>query len=158
MEEDHDFTEFEHIKTIYRRALLPWWIWGILLVYLAFKGVFLISDGYSLTQGYVFTFDIFRTAVLLPYPFYPIASVFLYILMLVSALILWLEKKKAAIVGLYCFGLMLALCAAILIKGMFAGHFFLRFEMIIFTDLVLRLSNVRKDWETASVSRYKEAV
>ena len=155
MEEDHDFSEFEAIKTTYRRSLLPWWIWGMLLLYAGFNALYLISDVYSFIKGYVFVYDMLRANVLIPYPYYPILSIFLYLFMLIAVIMLWLEKKKAPIIGLWCFGILLALCAAILIKGLFSGRFYLRIEMIIFIDLVLRLSDLRGEWETQSISRNK---
>ncbi|MFP9097475.1 hypothetical protein ACLI09_00345 [Flavobacterium sp. RHBU_24] len=157
MEEDHDFSEFEAIKTTYRRALLPWWIWAMLLLYAGFNALYLISDVYSLLNGYVFVYDMLRANVLIPYPYYPMLSVFLYLFMLITVFLLWLEKKKAATIGLWCFGLLLALCAAILAKGLLTGHFYLRIEMIIFIDLVLRLYDLRTEWETQAISRKKIA-
>lgn len=157
MEEDHDFTEFENVTTIYRRRLLPWWIWGILFVYTVFRGLMLISDLYGLRKGYVFVYDFFGINVLISYPYYPVVSALLYLFMLVTVILLWMEHKKAAITALYCFGLLLAICAAILAKGLLSGRFYLRFEMIIFIDLVLRLSDNKKQWENGLALRYKQA-
>lgn len=157
MEEDHDFSEFEAVKTTYRRSLLPWWIWGMLFLYTGFNTLFLLSDIYGFVNGYVFVYDMLRADVLIPYPVYPVLSVFLYLFMLIAVILLWLEKKKAAIVSLWCFGIMLALCAAILAKGLLTGRFYLRIEMIIFIDLVLRLHDLRHEWETQAISRSNAA-
>lgn len=152
-EQDHDFSEFEGVKTVYRRSLLPWWIWAILFVYLGFTTLFLISDAYGLIQGYVFAFDVFQVNWLIPYPYYPVVSVFLYFFMLVAALMLWFEKREAAVIGLICFGIMLLLCVAVFAKGLLSWHFSLRIEIIIFTDIVLRLSDKRKEWKHKAISR-----
>ena len=155
MEEDHDFSEFENIKTSYRRALLPWWIWVILLLYNVYNILYLLGDTYSLSQGYVFAFDVIRINAIIPYPYFPLVSIALCICMAISFILLWLEKKNAAIIGLWCYGIMLALCTAILLKGLLTGHFLLRYEMVIFIDIVLRLSAGRHSWEAAGTRHDK---
>lgn len=157
-EQDHDFSEFENIKTTYRRALLPWWLWVILLLYNSFTTVDLIGNAYSITQGYVFAFDVARIDYIIPYPVYTFASVALWLGMLVSFILLWLEKKNAARVALWVYGLMLALCAAILVKSLLEGRFVLRYEMIIFIDLVLRLSAGKEAWQNGATRHDKAAV
>jgi glucose dehydrogenase len=152
-EQDHDFSEFEGVKTIYRRSLLPWWIWGMLFVYLGFTTFFLISDAYSFVKGYAFAFDVFQINWLIPYPYYPVVSVLLYLFMLVSFLMLWFEKREAAAIGRICFGIMLVLCLTVFIKGLLSWHFSQRIEIIIFTDVVLRLSDKRKQWKNKAISR-----
>jgi hypothetical protein len=155
MEEDHDFSEFEDIKTSYRRALLPWWLWIMLLLYNAYNLLYLLGDAYSFSQGYVFAFDVIRINAIIPYPYFPWVSIALCLGMAISFILLWLEKKNAAIIALWCYGIMLALCIIILVKGLFAGHFFFRYEMIIFIDIVLRLSTGRKSWVAAGTRHDK---
>lgn len=154
-EKEDNFSEFEGVQLQYRRSLLPWYIWGILGVYTAFSIISLASDVWSYFQGYVFTFEMFRTSLLIPYPLYPIVSVVILIAITVCYLMLLLEKKKAARITLVCFSMLLAFCTALLVSGLITGHFYLRLEMLICMDIVLRMKDIKRDWENNAIPHQK---
>ncbi|MFL9845433.1 hypothetical protein [Flavobacterium rhizosphaerae] len=114
----------------------------------------LIAKGlYGMFNGYVFYYDLLRIEPLLGYPYNMFLSLLLFIFITITFIQLWLEKKKAAYLGIICFCVMIGLCLLLLLKGALTGRFYLRIEMIIFIDAALRLSDKRKDWEKNAVAR-----
>lgn len=145
------FSEFEQYRSLYRRQLLPWWI-------RFFSWVFIILGGLGIPVFLILFFNrnidssLFNLDVAFP-SFGQHLSAILMILNGFTGLWLWLEKKDAVKIAVGCSILNIIACLVSMAMIITHGRFSLRLELIFIILFLVKLLNIKHEWENTAVSR-----
>lgn len=142
---DNNFDEFENIKTIRRREILPWWI-------KFFSWVFMVAAVITCLTPIQFLFGQVPLISLYGFhsdAFFPFSLLFLYFLFIMNGLVgymLWFEKDKAIDFGKICVLIGIAACIGSFIFSMVDGNFTIRLEVIALIIFYRKLSSIEYRW------------
>jgi hypothetical protein len=145
-----DFTEFENVRLHFRRELMPWWMrffsWVFMLM-----GVLAVPGFISLFFAPNFESSLFDLDQSVPYGKF--ISALLFIISGFTGLWLWLEKKEAVTIAIICGFINLIACFISMILLIINGDGNLRLELFIDIFFIIRLFQMKHDWENNYISR-----
>ncbi|MFP5437513.1 MAG: hypothetical protein ACLGH8_07010 [Bacteroidia bacterium] len=155
MDEKENFTEFEHIHLRYRRGLIPWWVWTIMLMLLGYYTFWMVINIPNLFQNSPLYNAPLGISHVLPFPWGNVVSLLFLLAFWFTGIMLFTEKRRAAFIGNRFAVLGLLLCLYVfVINYSFTRQILgaIRIETIFFMDLFVRTKEVRYLWEEKAVS------
>jgi hypothetical protein len=145
--QDHDFSEFEGVERQYSRRMLPWFIWGIVILLLAFDTARLFTSLYDVFFGRNFDYTLFGLGTVVFSPLSDIVSIVTLMFFWITPVALWKRTKHAAIFGQVFAITGLVICVAVFILSYLKWGTVLgavRIETIFFLDFYFRVSDLKK--------------
>lgn len=145
--QDHDFSEFEGVEPQYSRRKLPWYIWGIIILLLAFNTARLFITLYDIFSGRNFDYSLFGLGIVMFSPLSDIVSIVTLTFFWITAFALWKRTKHAAMFGQIFAITGLVICVAVFIISYIKWGTVLgavRIETIFFLDFYFRVSDLKK--------------
>lgn len=146
---DNNFDDFDKERLPYRRTLLPWWI-------KFFSWVFMILGGCAVLNLFVLFFGIGVNAAIygledvLPAPFGTLIMLLLLIFNGIVGYLLWFEKDQALYWGKIAAITGIVVTAFSTFASFVTGHFMFRLEFIALIPFLLKLHEMRYEWEYES--------
>ena len=145
--QDHDFSEFEGVEPQHSRRMLPWYIWGIIILLLAFNTASLFISLYDVFSVQNFDYSLFGLGTVVFSPLSDIVSIVTLTFFWITAFALWKRTKHAAMFGQIFAITGLIICVAVFILSYLKWGTVLgavRIEMIFFLDFYFRVSDLKK--------------
>jgi hypothetical protein len=158
MDEKDNFTEFEHIHLRYRRGLMPWWVWTIMVMLLGYYTLWMVVNIPVLFQNNPIYNAPLGISHVVPFPWGNVVSLLFLLAFWFTCILLYTERKSAALTANRFAVLGLLLCLYVFVMNYaLTGRFLssIRIETIFFMDLYVRTKEMRHVWENRSVSRRK---
>jgi len=144
---ENNFEEFENVKPLTRRNLLPWWI-------KTFCWIFMVAAVAATIVGVLSFFNIMLSLDIYGYnaangPVYLAISLCIYWFNGVTAFLLWTEHKEAVTVAKINAYFGILLCIISIIISFTTGHVMLRLELILLGIFLSKLNQIEYDWYNA---------